>query len=128
MLFNYWEENGELQHETLEEVRKTIKDIYSLWRRGYINYTSWAFACPVHGSELYEIALRHGLIDENYYPGDTWNSHDYLKGVTKKEFNRIYATARRQQAIMALMSGNFEWRNYKGIARKALTMFRGKPD
>lgn len=128
MLFNYWEEDGELQHETIDEARKTIKDIYSLWRKGYINYTSWTFACPVQGSELYDIAIKHGLIDEHYYPGDTWNTHDYLKGVSKKEFNQVYASARRQQAIMALTSGNFEWRNYKGIARKAMTMLRGKPN
>jgi radical SAM superfamily enzyme YgiQ (UPF0313 family) len=128
MLFNYWEENGELQHETVAEVRQTIDDMYKLWKKGYIHYTSWAFAAPVHGSEFYDIALKHGLIDENYYPGDTWNSHDHLKGVTKKEFNKVYAAARRQQAIMALSSGNFEWRNYKGIARKAMTMVRGKPN
>lgn len=128
MLFNYWEENEELQHETLDEVKKTIKDIYSLWKKGHINYTSWAFAAPVHGSEFYDIALKHGLIDENFYPGDTWNTHDYLQDVSKKEFNQVYAAARRQQAIMALTSGNFEWRNYKGIARKAMTMLRGKPD
>lgn len=128
MLFNYWEDEGKLQHETVLEVRKTIKDVYYLWKKGYINYTSWAFACPVHGSELYDIALRHGLIDENYYPGDTWNSFDYLSGITKKEFNSVYASARRQQAIMTLKAGNFEWRNYKGIARKALTMLRGRPN
>ena len=128
MLFNYWEEEGELQHETLEEVRKTIKDVYYLWRKGYINYTSWAFACPVQGAELYDIAIRHGMIDENYYPGDTWNTHDYLKNISKKDFNKVYAAARRQQAIMALTSGNIEWRNYKGIARKALTMIKGKPN
>jgi len=128
MLFNYWEEDGELQHETVDEVKKTIKDVYSLWRQGYINYTSWAFACPVQGSEFYDIALKHGMIDENYYPGDTWNTHDYLQNVSKKQFNQVYASARRQQAIMALSSGNFEWRNYKGIARKAMTMLRGKPD
>jgi hypothetical protein len=29
---------------------------------------------------------------------------------------------------MALKSGNFEWRNYKGIARKALTMIGGRPE
>lgn len=128
MLFNYWEENGELQHETASEVRKTIKDVYGLWRKGYIHYTSWAFACPVHGSEFYEIAMRHGMIDANYYPGDRWNSFDYLTGITKKEFNKTYASARRQQALMALKSGNFEWRNYKGIARKAMTMIRGRPE
>lgn len=128
MLFNYWEESGKVQHETLGEVKQTIKDMYKLWRKGFINYTSWQFACPVHGSEFYDIALKHGMIDENFYPGDTWNTFDHLKGVSKKDFNRVYASARRQQAIMALTSGNFEWRNYKGIMRKAMTMLRGQPN
>jgi anaerobic magnesium-protoporphyrin IX monomethyl ester cyclase len=128
MLFNYWEENGELQHETAEEVNQTIKDMYKLWRQKYLHYTSWAFACPVQGSELYDIAIKHKMIDENYYPGDTWDSFNHLRGISKKEFNKLYARAIRQQAIMALTSGNFEWRNYKGIARKALTMLRGRPE
>lgn len=128
MLFNFWEDDGELQHESAEEVRQTIKDMYKLWRKGVLNYTSWAYACPVHGSEFYDIALRHGMIDENYYPGDRWNSFDFLEGVSKKEFNKVYALARRQQALMAISSGNIEWKNYKGIARKALTMVRGRPN
>lgn len=127
MLFNFWEENGVLHHETPEEVRKTIRDIYGLWFRGLINYTSWTFAIPVPGAELYDIALRHGMIGKNYYPSDTWNAFEFLDGVSQREFNALYAKARRQQALMALVSGDFEWRNYKGIMRKARTMFFGKP-
>jgi radical SAM superfamily enzyme YgiQ (UPF0313 family) len=128
MLFNYWEDDGILQHETAAEVRQTIKDMYSLWRKRYLNYTSWAFACPVQGSEFYDIAIKNKMIDENYYPDDKWNTFDYLTGVSKKEFNNLYASARRQQAIMALTSGNFEWRNYKAIATKAYTMVFGRPE
>ncbi|MDT3778178.1 radical SAM protein [Nitrospira sp. MA-1] len=127
MLFNFWEENGEVQHETAAEVRKTISDIYSLWRKRLIHYTSWQFANPVHGAEFYDIALRHGMIDKNYFPSDTWSSYKYLKEISKREFDAIYASARRQQGIMALLSGNFEWRNYRGIARKAYTMVVGHP-
>ena len=126
MLFNYWEDKGELQHETAAEVRQTIKDVYRLWRRGHLHYTSWQFANPVPGAELYDIARRHGMIDEDYFPSDTWNSFDYLTGVSRREFNALYAAARRQQAIMALTSGNFEWRNYRGIAHKAYSMLFGK--
>lgn len=126
MLFNYWEEDGVLQHESPAEIRKSIKDIYALWRKGFLHYTSWAYACPVQGSEFYDIALRHGLIDETYYPSDVWDTFKHLKGVSRKEFNRLYASARRQQAIMAVRSGNFEWRNYKGIMRKARTMLWGR--
>jgi anaerobic magnesium-protoporphyrin IX monomethyl ester cyclase len=128
MMFNFWEDDGELQHETPAEVRQTIRDIYRLWRKGLLNYTSWTFAIPVQGAELYDIALRHRMIDENYYPSDTWDGFHFLKGVSKVEFNALYARARRQQALMALASGDFEWRNYKGILRKARTMFLGQPD
>jgi hypothetical protein len=46
--------------------------------------------------------------------------------VSLKEFNALYSAARRQQAIMALTSGHFEWRNYRGIAHKAYSMVFGK--
>jgi anaerobic magnesium-protoporphyrin IX monomethyl ester cyclase len=127
MMFNFWEEDGELRHETAAEVRQTIRDVYRLWWKGLINYTSWTFAIPVQGAELYDIALRHGMIDGEYYPSDTWDAQRFLTGVSEREFNSLYAQARRQQALMALAAGNFEWRNYRGILRKARTMFLGKP-
>jgi radical SAM superfamily enzyme YgiQ (UPF0313 family) len=126
MLFNYWEDNGELQHETAAEVRQTIKDVYRLWRKRHLHYTSWQFAVPVPGAELYDIARRRGMVDADYFPSDAWNSHDHLTGVSLKEFNALYSAARRQQAIMALTSGHFEWRNYRGIAHKAYSMVFGK--
>lgn len=126
MLYNYWEENGQLKHETTEEVRQTIKDMYAYYRKGWLSYTSWAFACPVQGSELYDIAIRHKMIDNNYYPGDKWESYRYLKDVSRNEFNATYAAARRQQAWMAMGSGNFEWRNWRGIIHKATSMFIGR--
>jgi anaerobic magnesium-protoporphyrin IX monomethyl ester cyclase len=128
MLFNFWEEGGELQHETPAEVRHTISQMYRLWWSRKLNYVSWAYACPVPGAEFYDIAVRHGLIDEDFFPGDTWNSFDHLKGVSKREFNSLYAKARRQQAVMAATSGYFEWRNWRSISRKAMTMFRGRPE
>lgn len=127
MLFNYWEENGKIHHETAAEARKSIRDIYSLWREGLIHYTSWQYAIPVPGAEFYDIALRNGMIDEEYFPSDTWKTFNYLKGISKRDFNAIYASARRQQGLMALLSGNFEWRNFRGIARKAYTMVMGQP-
>ena len=67
------------------------------------------------------------MIGADYYPSDTWDIQRHLRGVSEQEFNALYARARRQTAIMALTSGNFEWRNYKGILRKARTMLLGKP-
>ena len=127
MLFNYWEEDGKLQHESASEVRQTISDVWMLWRRRHLHYTSWQFANPVPGAEFYDIARRRGMVDDDYFPSDTWNTFDFLTGVSRREFNGLYAAARRQQAIMALAAGNIEWRNFKGIAHKAYTMLFGKP-
>ncbi|NUM49784.1 MAG: B12-binding domain-containing radical SAM protein [Flavobacteriales bacterium] len=124
MLFNFWEQENSLQNETTEEVKKSISDIYKLWRKGLIQYSSWAYACPVQGSEFYEIAKKYHLINDYFYPSDTWNSYDFLQGVSVKEFKKLYASARMQQAIMALFSGNYEWRNYKGITRKIIHLIK----
>ena len=128
MMFNFWEEKGRLEHETAEEVQNTIQFIYRLWRQRKLAYSSWAFAIPVPGAEFYDIAIKHKLIDEDYYPSFKWDSYKHLRGITKREFNGLYSRARRQQAIMALTSGHFEWRNWKEISRKAMTMIGGKPD
>lgn len=127
MLFNWWEENGRLQHETADEVRSTIKLGYRLWREHKLHYCSWTVTCPVPGSEFYDLALKHGLIDSEFYPDDTWPAYQFLSGVSKKEFNTLYARARRQQGLLALTSGHFEWQNWRGISRRAMTMFRGMP-
>jgi radical SAM superfamily enzyme YgiQ (UPF0313 family) len=71
MLFNFWEENGELKHESPAEVGDTIAMVYGLWKRRHLHYSSWQFAVPVPGAEFYDIALRHGMIDANFIPTDT---------------------------------------------------------
>jgi anaerobic magnesium-protoporphyrin IX monomethyl ester cyclase len=128
LLFNYWEEKDEVVWETPEEVEKTISDMYRLWRRGHLHYATWAFPVPVQGAEGYEIARRHGMIDEDYFPSDTWDAWRYIDAVTEREFNRIYKKARRQTTLFALTAGNIEWRNYKRMARKGLVMLFGKPN
>lgn len=128
MLFNFWEEDGVLHHENPDEIQSTIRSVYRLWRQRKLTYSSWTFAVPVQGAELYDIARKHGMVDDDYYPSDTWNAYEHLRGVSKKEFNSLYAKARRQTGIMALTAGHFEWRNYRRIARNAMTMVRGIPN
>lgn len=127
MLFNFWEENGELRHESPEEVEDTIAMVYRLWRQRKLHYSSWQFAVPVPGAEFYDIARRRGMIDADYVPTDTWNSYEFLSGTSRETFNRLYARARRQQVLMAVTSGCLEWRNWKGILHQAGTALWGKP-
>lgn len=125
MLFNWWEEDGCLKHETADEVRSTIRLAYRLWRQRKLHYCHWTVTAPVQGAEFYDLALKHGLIDKDYFPGDAWPAYKYLSGISKKEFNSLYKKALRQQGLMALTSGHFEWRNWRRIARHAATMLCG---
>jgi radical SAM superfamily enzyme YgiQ (UPF0313 family) len=126
MLYQVWEEGGKLQHETPEEVRATLDFAGQLWKRGILHYTSWASAVPVQGAELYDIALRHGMVGADFYPCEEWDIFEHLPDISKMTFNQHFAESRRLQAMMALRSGHIEWRNWRGISAKLLTMVRGK--
>ena len=126
MLYQIWEVDGKLQHETPEEVRASIDFARQLWKRGILHYTTWGSAVPVQGAELYDIALRHGIIDADFYPSEEWDIFEHLPEISRKTFNQHFAASRRLQAIMALRGGHIEWRNWRGISHKLLTMVRGK--
>ncbi len=63
MLFNVWEEDGELRCETGQEVENSISMMTKLFKEKSIHYMSWQFATPMPGSRLYDIARRRGLFN-----------------------------------------------------------------
>jgi anaerobic magnesium-protoporphyrin IX monomethyl ester cyclase len=126
MMYNYWEDDGKLEHETSDEVRETIRFIYKLFLKRQVHYCTWIFAIPVPGAEMYDVLRRHGVIDGDYYPSDTWESYKHLRNVSREEFNRLYARGRRQQAIFAAVTGNIEWRNWRAIRHKLHSAFFGQ--
>jgi hypothetical protein len=128
MMFNAWEENGRLVHETPEEVNNTIRFVYRMWFQRKLHYASWAPAVPVPGAELYDIFVRHGKIDMSYLPDDGWQAHEYLDDLSEQEFRSIYRKSLFQGGFMALMSGNVEWRNWRMILKNARTMMFGRPE
>lgn len=125
MMFQFWEEDGRLACERPDEVEESLRFARRLWREGVLHYSSWMFAIPVQGSELYDLALRHGMIQAPFVPTDAWDPSPYLPGVTRTEFSALYRRARRLQAMMALRAGGFELRNWRGLASKAMTALRG---
>lgn len=126
MMFNGWEQEGSLEHETVAEVRQTIRFVYRLWRKRYVNYASWTMAIPVPGAELYDLYVKFGIIDSNYLPDGDWKPYDHIDGLSRVEFNAVYKAALRQEAMMALVAGNIEWRNWRMIAKNAWVMLAGK--
>lgn len=65
MLYNAWEENGVLEYETTEEVRRTLSVAKQLLKDKLLTYISWSIANPIVGSKLHDIAVRHNIISEN---------------------------------------------------------------
>ena len=67
MLYNAWEENGELKYETTAEVHQTLKLVKQLLKDKMLTYISWSITNPIIGSKLHEIAVRHDIISDNEY-------------------------------------------------------------
>lgn len=127
MMYNYWEEDGKLEFETIDELNNTISYAYSLWRRNKLDYTSWSAATPVPGSELYDLSVKYGFIDNSYLPSEEWKPYEHIDHITKREFNSVYRRARFQTALMAISSGNIEFQNWRSILNKVRIMIFGKP-
>lgn len=126
MMFNAWEEDGRLEHETPDEVENTIRYIYRLWLKRRLHYASWQFAVPVPGAELYDLMVKYGHISNDYLPDHEWKAHEHLPELTRRSFNATYKKALRQEALMAVTSGNVEWRNWRMIAKNLRTMLLGQ--
>ncbi len=125
MMFQFWEENGELQWETPAEVEGSIRLAQRLWREGVLQYSSWMFAIPVQGAEYYDIAVRHGMVTAPFQPDDRWDPTPFVPHVTAAAFSRLFQRARLLQGLMALRAGSFELRNWRALLNKALTVLRG---
>lgn len=125
MMFQFWEEDGRLEWETLEEVEESLALVRRLWNLHYLDYSSWMFAVPVQGAEYYDIALRHGMVTAPFLPGDSWDPTPFVPKVTAAEFSRLFRRARFLQGRMALRAGSFELRNWRGLLSKGLTAVRG---
>lgn len=62
MLFNVWEENGELRYENVEASRNTIKFADFLMKRKFLDGVSFTITIPFPGSPLFDTCLKFNLI------------------------------------------------------------------
>jgi anaerobic magnesium-protoporphyrin IX monomethyl ester cyclase len=127
LLFQFWEEDGVLQHETVAEVQNSLRFARRLWREGCLHYSSWAPSMPVQGAEFYNLALREGMIDGQYFPSDSnWDPRPFLKDVSNLQYRALFARARFLQGRMALSSGGIELKNMRAIIHRAKPMLTGR--
>jgi radical SAM superfamily enzyme YgiQ (UPF0313 family) len=112
MLFNVWEENGKLVFEGIQETKKTLDFAKSLIEKKLIDYMSCTITTPYPGSQLFEIAQRHNLINEDMTRDwDRWLSEESfmmnLPDVSRKDEAGLYFKGSLLKSYCYLRSGNW---------------------
>jgi radical SAM superfamily enzyme YgiQ (UPF0313 family) len=60
----FWEEDGRLVNEGFADAWRTLRFVRRMFRKGLLHAMYWAPMMPLPASPSYEVALRHGLIDD----------------------------------------------------------------
>jgi radical SAM superfamily enzyme YgiQ (UPF0313 family) len=125
MIFNVWEENGQLKFETPKMAQKTLKLARELVSGGLLDAISWSIATPMPGSQLYDMSLRRGLLD----PDASLNAAGEkmlltLPGLTKQNISRIKFEGMSLQLYLSLFHGNVNWRNSSFLTGKLKTLLQ----
>jgi hypothetical protein len=74
MLYQAWEENGNLCFETPEEVDCSLAWAWKMFQKRAISYMSWQFCTPMPGARLFHIADKYNLY--NGASNDVWMKFD----------------------------------------------------
>jgi len=124
MAFNVWEEDGQVAFEGREESMNTLNYIRQLVREGKLQLFGWSMTTPYPGSKLYDIALRHDLIDRRHV--GHWERFDSgasftmaLPGVREKDWIAVMSAGKRLQMRLLLTSGTFNIKAMPLYIRKA---------
>ncbi len=124
MLYQAWEEDGQLRFETTEEVENTLRWMKRMFRNRFIHYMSWQFCTPLPGARLYDIADKYNL-----YRGDpkkVWESFDEhdacmnLPGISRKAMRWKLKKGILMKDWFMVRSGNVNlrhaWRAWENVA------------
>lgn len=132
MMYQIWEENGELKVETTAEVFRSLLYALKLRLKRMLDNISCGFAVPLPGSPMYEIADRRGIIREAARNRKRIWVHEIpmrLPGVTRGEMILARGFGLLIQGICTLTSAEYyrhgNWKhNLKRAGAKLLYMIR----
>ncbi|MBA7492677.1 hypothetical protein ES702_03227 [subsurface metagenome] len=125
MLYNVWEESGQLKYENTDMVKKTFKYVSTLVDKRLLDYIGWSITVPYPGSQLYNIAQKHNLIKDEYKENwDYWLSKDsyvmQLPGITSTTQIRMKTMGSILRARLLLRTRNFRLKDVSWMVGKAL--------
>jgi radical SAM superfamily enzyme YgiQ (UPF0313 family) len=116
MLYNAWETNGKLKHETPQEVNTTLEFAKNCLRDNLIEYISWSITNPLIGSKLYDIAQKHNIAIHNVKIGNCMR----LPGITEQQMIEHVKQGMILQLLNGIQKGMITKKNYKRAAQKAI--------
>ena len=124
MAFNVWEKDGKLCYENKDDSMRTLSFIKQLIKEKKLHLFGWSMTTPYPGSELYNIAKRHNIIDKKSI--DHWENFDSgsnfimkLSGVTASDWSQVINAGKRLQAKLLFTSGTFNFRALPLYFKKA---------
>ena len=129
MLFNVWEDHGNLCYESIEDCNNTIDFAKSLLRKGYMHFMGSSLANPFPASDLWDIALKYNLIESpNDWSSwnDLWRFNLKLPGINENDWRKVKARAGRIQALQTFKSGQINIGALKPMVRRGLKLVRWK--
>lgn len=117
MLYQVWEDKGQLQVETPREVHNSLAFMLKLRLQNLINFMSWTIATPYPGSQLYDLAEKYQLRIPS--PDGQKVIHNYeismnLPGISKRQIRLSRAEGLLLQGLFVLISKEFYGRKSIG--------------
>ena len=107
MVFNIWEENGELKYEGVAESLNTIQFAKSLRKKKLLDYLSCTITTPFPASSLWNTAIKHQLISERDIGqwqlwDSSWNQVVKLPTVSDEDWGKVRSIGGRLQLYSVL--------------------------
>lgn len=107
MIFNTWEEKGNLKFEGMQESLNTLNFARSLKKRKFLNYLSCTTTTPFPASPLWEFALRHklfteGVINQWELWDSSFNQIVCLPGVSQNDWRKVRLEGGKLQSYVTL--------------------------
>ncbi|OGX30472.1 MAG: hypothetical protein A3D27_01735 [Omnitrophica WOR_2 bacterium RIFCSPHIGHO2_02_FULL_46_37] len=129
MLFNVWEENGKLAYEDAKMTTQTLNFAWKLIKNNLADYIGWSITTPYPGSRLYDIALRHNLLNPAFR--DNWESWQKeglfvmdLAGIRKIERNTIKLKGEILRIACLLRKKFFKLKDVSFLIKRAFHIFK----
>jgi len=128
MLYNVWEEDGKLRFEDSEASLKTLAFAKDLFKKRLIDYISCSITAPYPGSKLFDIAIRHNLINPRLLTDwEAWQKEELfmitLPQINRPEQQMVKMKWESLRVRCLLRSWQFKLKDIPFLMKRALHLF-----